>query len=109
MYMLARMVTRPGVIGCVAAWRRGRFSWRAGRSKRVISDPSTTVHQAHLQLVLAALDFAADDLRLAATSQLHDLYATWPGPLVLLLSGAYRDRLQPYTWGFPVVGGWPYK
>src|SRR5207237_115424 len=29
--------------------------------------------------------------------------------LVLVLSGAYRDRLVPYTWWFPVVGRVPYK
>jgi predicted aminopeptidase len=29
--------------------------------------------------------------------------------LVLVLSGAYKDRLEPYTWWFPIVGRVPYK
>jgi predicted aminopeptidase len=29
--------------------------------------------------------------------------------LVLVLSGAYQDRLQPVTWWFPIVGDVPYK
>ncbi len=28
---------------------------------------------------------------------------------MLVLSGAYRDRLQPITWWFPIVGRVPYK
>jgi predicted aminopeptidase len=29
--------------------------------------------------------------------------------LVLVLAGAYRDELKPYTWWFPIVGRVPYK
>ena len=29
--------------------------------------------------------------------------------LAMVLSAAYRDRLQPKTWWFPIVGRLPYK
>jgi predicted aminopeptidase len=62
-----------------------------------------------LRVVLAARAFAADSLGLAA-KQSFTTYSQLPhDTLVLVLSGAYRDRLQPVTWWFPIVGRVPYK
>ena len=62
-----------------------------------------------LRLVTAARDFAEHGLDLDA----GDSYTTYApvdsDTLLLVVSGAYRDRFVPYTWWFPIVGRVPYK
>ena len=62
-----------------------------------------------LRLVLAARSFAAESIGLRAKQSFTTYSALDRDTLVLVLSGAYRDRLVPYTWWFPVVGRVPYK
>lgn len=62
-----------------------------------------------LRLVLAARAFAADSIGLRAKQSFTTFSQLERDTLVLVLSGAYRDRLEPYTWWFPVVGRVPYK
>ncbi|HEX6070910.1 MAG TPA: aminopeptidase [Longimicrobiaceae bacterium] len=62
-----------------------------------------------LRLVLRARAFAADSLGLDA----GDSYTTFSrldsDTLALIVSAAYRDRFEAYTWWFPIVGRVPYK
>ena len=64
---------------------------------------------AKLRLVLAARAFAADSIGLRAKQSFTTYSHLDRDTLVLVLSGAYRDRLAPYTWWFPIVGRVPYK
>lgn len=68
---------------------------------------SVTRHK--LALVIQARDFAARALDLAAGNS-YTTYSRVDGDtLLMVVSAAYRDRFEPYTWWFPIVGRVPYK
>jgi len=50
-----------------------------------------------------------DSIQLAARESFTTYSQLQRDTLVLVLSGAYRDRLKSYTWWFPIVGRVPYK
>ncbi len=60
-------------------------------------------------MVLDARGFAVDHLGLRAGESFTTFAAVDHDTLVLVLSAAYRDRLQPVRWWFPIVGSVPYK
>lgn len=64
---------------------------------------------AKLRMVLAARRFAEDSLALRAKESFTTFSQLDRDTLVLVLSGAYRDRLVAKTWWFPIVGRVPYK
>jgi predicted aminopeptidase len=93
-----------------AGWEEARIL--AGRQKidRLAEDPRTDeVTRAKLRLVLAARSFARDSIGLDVGESFTTYSRLRRDTLVLVLSAAYRDRLEPYTWWFPIVGRVPYK
>lgn len=93
-----------------AAWEEGRILARRRPITEVIADPRTSdTLRAELRLVLDARRFAADSLGLDAGRSFTTFAALDHDTLVLVLAGAYRDRLRPVTWWFPIVGRVPYK
>ena len=62
-----------------------------------------------LRLVLEARAFAVDSLGLPARRSFTRYTDLGRDTLVLVLSAAHRDRLEPYSWWFPIVGRVPYK
>ena len=72
---------------------------------------STTDERTRALLVLAleARSFAADGLRLDVGDAYTSFTRLESDTLALILSGARRDRLEPKTWWFPIVGRVPYK
>ena len=93
-----------------AAWEEALILAARRSITHVISDESTDANtRAKLQLVRAARAFAHDSMRLRTGSS-FTMYSKLRGDtLVLVLSGAYSDRLKRYTWWFPIVGRVPYK
>jgi predicted aminopeptidase len=99
----------------------GRYVARAGfeeakiLSRRrliteVIADPATSPElRGKLALVQGARQFAIDGLRLKAGNSFTQFAQLDRDTLVLVVSAAYRDRLELKTWWFPVVGRFPYK
>jgi predicted aminopeptidase len=92
------------------AWEEAKILSRRQPISAILTDPSTPAPlRAKLEVVEAARRFAHDSLGLntgqSFTSYSHVEHDT----LVLVLSAAYRDRLVPYTWWFPIVGRVPYK
>jgi predicted aminopeptidase len=76
----------------------------------MVQDSSTSPRiAAKLRLVLAARAFAADSVGLRAKESFTTYSQLDRDTLVLVLSGAYRDRLVAKTWWFPIVGSVPYK
>lgn len=62
-----------------------------------------------LRLVSEARQFADSALALEAGKSFTQFSKLDRDTLVLVLSAAYRDRLERKTWWFPVVGTFPYK
>ena len=93
-----------------AAWAEAGILSRRRPIARLVADPSTdAATRAKLELVQAARTFAVESLGLKAGESFTS-YSTVPSDtLVLVLSGAYRDRLKAYSWWFPIVGRVPYK
>jgi predicted aminopeptidase len=62
-----------------------------------------------LRLVLAARSFAVDSLGLDAGESYTTFSQLDSDTLALIVSAAYPDRFEAYTWWFPIVGRVPYK
>jgi predicted aminopeptidase len=93
-----------------AAWEEAKILVRRRSIPELVEDSQTPAHlRAKLQLVLAARAFAEDSVALRAGDSFTTYSQLDRDTLVLVLSGAYRDRLEPYTWWFPIVGRVPYK
>jgi predicted aminopeptidase len=93
-----------------AAWEEAGILWRRRSIADLVADPSTpSADASKLRLVLAARAFAADSIGLSAKKSFTTYSKLDSDTLVLVLSGAYRDRLASYTWWFPIVGRVPYK
>ncbi len=93
-----------------AAVEEGKILARRRSIVDVLQDPSIpAADRAKLRLVLQARGFAQDSVGLRAKKSFTTYTRIDHDTLVLVLSGAYRDRLQSYSWWFPIVGSVPYK
>ncbi|MFN2398407.1 MAG: aminopeptidase [Gemmatimonadaceae bacterium] len=93
-----------------AAWAEARIlAARQPIDKLSASPDIRAATRAKLGLVLAAREFARDGLALRAEESFTAYSEVDRDTLVLVLSAAQRDRLEPVTWWFPVVGRVPYK
>ena len=93
-----------------AAWAEAGILRARRPILEIVTDSTTKPAVAsRLRLVLDARAFAVDSIRLAAKESFTTYTQLDRDTLVLVLSGAYRDRLKSYTWWFPIVGRVPYK
>ena len=92
------------------AWEEARILSRRRPIPAMIADPHTPPEvRAKLTVVEAARKYAHDSLGLKTGESFTTYSHVEHDTLVLVLSAAYRDRLVPYTWWFPIVGRVPYK
>ncbi|HYW30427.1 MAG TPA: aminopeptidase, partial [Gemmatimonas sp.] len=104
-------------MGCYisrAAYEEARILARRQPIDRLVDGTGTGIGvdaatRAKLGLVVAARQFAVDSLGLKAGESFTTFSQLDRDTLVLVLSAAYRDRLERKTWSFPVVGRFPYK
>ena len=93
-----------------AGWEEAKILWRRRPIAEMIADPSVdSLTRQKLHIVLAARQYAADSLNLDAEESFTTFSQLERDTLVLVLSAAYRDRLQHHRWWFPIVGHVPYK
>jgi predicted aminopeptidase len=93
-----------------AAWEEGKILAHRQPIVDIVADSTApAVQRRKLQIVLAARSFAGDSIGLRARQSFTTYSRLEHDTLVLVLSAAYRDRLEAYTWWFPIVGRVPYK
>src|ERR1043166_5639134 len=82
-----------------------RILWRRRPITEMIADPTTSpAVAAKLRLVLDVRAFAVDSIGLPAKKSFSAFSRLDTDTLVLVLSGAYRDRLLSPPGGFPTAG-----
>ena len=93
-----------------AAYEEARILARRQPIQRlVVRDATPPALREKLALVLEARQFAIDSLHLRAEESFTTFSQLDRDTLVLVVSAAYRDRLERKSWWFPVVGRFPYK
>ena len=104
------LLTPTGCYLSRGAWEEGKILSRRQPIADLVRDKSTdSLVRRKLAIVLAARQYAQDSIRLRTEESFTTYSKLDRDTLVLVLSAAYRDRLEPYTWWFPIVGRVPYK
>jgi predicted aminopeptidase len=108
--LVVLLITPTGCYLSRAAWEEGKILARRQPIADLVASRATdSLVRRKLALVLAARQYAQDSIRLATEESFTTYSKLDRDTLVLVLSAAYRDRLEPYTWWFPIVGRVPYK
>ena len=108
--LIGSALTPTGCYLSRAGWEEAKILSRRRPIARLVGDTALdAATRAKLRLVLEARDYARYTLGL----DVGDSFTTYSrldrDTLVLLVSAAHRDRLEEYTWWFPIVGRVPYK
>ena len=99
----------PGYVAR-AAWEEARILWKRRPIDEVLNDTRRdAATRTKLELVVQARSFARRDLKLDAGDSFTSFSRLERDTLTLVLSASPVDRLEPYTWWFPIVGRVPYK
>jgi predicted aminopeptidase len=93
-----------------ASYEEAKILWRRQPIQTMLQradlDSDT---RAKLELVLAVRAFAADALHLKVDGSFASFARVDANQVAYVVAAAYRTRLEPYTWWFPIVGRVPYK
>lgn len=93
-----------------AGWEEAKILLARRPIEAVLADGAISpVLRGRLELVQEARAFAEDSLGLPAGETFTQYTQLERDTLVLVLSGAAPDALEPVLWKFPVVGRLPYK
>ena len=93
-----------------AVYEEARILWRREPIEKLLEHPSVAeATRRKLQLVLEVREFAAARIGLRVGGSYSAISTVDGRAVVQLLTASRRDRLEPYTWWFPVVGRVPYK
>ncbi|MBI2962550.1 MAG: aminopeptidase [Deltaproteobacteria bacterium] len=93
-----------------AAYEEARILWRRQPIEQVLERPSLPdAEKRKLQLVLEVRRYAEEHVGLSVGGSFRSISRIDGGAVVQLLVASRRDRLEPRTWWFPIVGRVPYK
>lgn len=93
-----------------AAYEEARILSRREPIVKMLADHELdAASRSKLELVLATRSFARDRLRLEVGGSYESVASIDQDQIIHVVSAAYRDRLEPYTWWFPIVGTVPYR
>lgn len=93
-----------------AAYEEVRILARRQPIDRLLADEALDpAVRAQLELVLASREFAVSRLGLDAGGSYRSLSQVDQDQVIHVVSAAHRDRLESYTWWFPIVGRVPYR
>ena len=104
------LLTPTGCYLSRAGWEEAKILGRRRPIATIVADSGVdSATRAKLRLVLEARDYARYTLGLDVGESFTTFSPLERDTLVLVVSAAHRDRLEPYTWWFPIVGRVPYK
>ncbi len=93
-----------------AGYEEAKILWHRRPIREILARPDLDAEaRQKLELVLAARRFAREKLGFQVGGSYSTLAELERSPTVHIVSAAYRDRLEPYTWWFPIVGRIAYK
>ena len=93
-----------------AGWEEARILGARRPIAAIVEDSAVDpARRAKLRLVLEARDYARHTLGLDVAESFTTFSQLRRDTLILVVSAAKRDRLEAYTWWFPIVGRVPYK
>jgi predicted aminopeptidase len=105
-----------GAAGCSAgyvaraAYEEARILWRREDIEQKLAQPDLPpATKRKLELVLDVRQYAAEQLGFRVGGSFRAVSVVDGSAVVQLLTAAHRDRLEPCTWWFPIVGRVPYR
>ncbi len=82
----------------------------AVRIEEMLADPGVPGRtKEKLRLILEIKEFGEREMGLEPTGSYTRFFDTEGAPVSHLVSACPKDRFEPYTWWFPIVGTIPYK
>jgi predicted aminopeptidase len=105
----AQACTGPGYL-LRAGWSEARLLLRRQPIADLLARPDLDPGlRERLLLTLAVREFAAGALGLRVGNSYSTFAEVDDDATVWVVSAAYRDRLEPYAWRYPLVGRLPYR
>jgi len=92
-----------------AAYEEARILWRRRPIVEVLSGDVDAGTRKKLELTLQVRGFARNVLGLDVGGSYASLSYIDADQVVHVVTAAPRDRIEPYTWWFPIVGRVPYR
>ncbi len=92
-----------------AAYEEARILARREPIQKILETEPPGQRREKLELALATRAFARDRLGLNVGGSYASLAEVEASQVVHVVSAAHRDRLEAYSWWFPIVGRVPYR